>query len=170
MTDTSLHDAIVSAFAGNSYPGDDQLTVCDLAGRDYDETFQLLRGKSWREMPVVEFMFGEGDTAIPELTPEAFHYFMPALLLTSLDEGVQWNSDIAHSLSFYLSPSSARHTGEFAYDNTEEYNRLMSLFTNDQRAVLIRVLEEYVAREWEFADNIQATVELLRSNMDNGVR
>lgn len=167
MTGNSLHDAIVSAFADNSYPGDDRLTTFNPAESDFDETYQVLRGKTWREMPVVEFI--QGDTPIPDLTPEAFHYYMPALLLTSLDESVRLNSDIAQSLSFHLSPSSARQTGQFAYDITDDYNRFMALFTNDQRAVLIRVLEEYVVRDWEFQEDIDETVERLQNDMRKDV-
>jgi hypothetical protein len=95
----SLPDDIMAAFADTPYPGDDRLTVYNPSGRDYDETFQLLRGRSWRDMPVVEFICG--DTPIPDLTPEAFHYYTPALLLASLDDTVHANSDIAASLAFF---------------------------------------------------------------------
>jgi hypothetical protein len=163
MTPTTLRDDIVAAFADSSYPGDDRLTVYDAAGREYDETFQLLRGRDWREMPVVEFI--QGDTPIPDLTPESFHYYMPALVLASLDDTVDLNSDIADSLAFFLSPSSARNTtGEFPYDCTEEYNDRMSRFSEDQRAVIIRVLEEYVARGWEDEEDVRQTIEFLRGS------
>ena len=152
------------AFADVSYPGDDRLTVYDPGGREYDETYQLLRGKMWRDFPVVEFM--HGDTPIPDLSPEAFHYYMPALLIASLDENVE--VDVSGSLAFYLSPASAKQTdGEFRYDDTEAYNQRMSLFTEPQRAVIIRVLEEYVARGWETENDIRKTVEVLRRNTNN---
>ena len=157
---TSLKEAIVAAFIGVAYPGDDRLTVYFAAGRDYDETFQLLRGKSWEELPVTEFI--TGDTPIPDLSPEAFHYYMPALLLASIDESVDRSSDVASSLIFYLSPSNAKQTeGEFPYDYTETYNRRMALFSEGQRAVMIRVLEDYLARGWANQERIAETVEYL---------
>ncbi len=166
MTAMSLHDHIVAAFGDTSYPGDDRLTIYDAAGRSSDETFQLLHGCNWREMPVLEFI--HGDTPIPDLTPEAFHYYMPALLLASLDDTVEANSDIAGSLAFYLSPSSARNTtGEFPYDDTEAYNRRISLFTEDQRAVIIQVLNEYVVHGWQDQDDIRHTVEVLRQHTND---
>lgn len=166
MTDTSLRDDIVFAFSDTRYPGDDRLTIYAAAGRDHDETFQLLRGRHWRDMPVSEFILG--DTPIPDLTAEAFHYYMPALLLGSLDENVHANSDIAGSLSFYLSPTSARKLkGEFPYDDSEAYNHRMSLFSADQRAAIIRVLEEYVERGWEEEDDIRQTIGVLRSSTND---
>ena len=75
MTTTSIHNEIPSTVADTSYPSDDLLTVCDPSVRDYDGIFQLLRGRSWCEMPAVEFI--RGDTPIPDLTPEAFHYGDP---------------------------------------------------------------------------------------------
>jgi hypothetical protein len=155
MEESRLQAAIVDAFADTVYPGDDRLTVHNASGRAFDETFQLLRGKSWQECPVVEFM--QGDTPIPDLTPEAFQYYMPALLLASLDNG-----DIACSLAFYLSPTSARNTTcEFPYDDTENYHRRMMLFTERQRTAIIRVLDEHVARGWEERCDVADTIRLL---------
>lgn len=136
----------------------------DAAGGEYDETYQLLRGKRWRDLPVVEFM--HGDTPIPDLSPEAFHYDMPALLIASHDENI--DVDLAESLAFYLSPASAKQTdGESPHDDTEGYNHRVSLFTEGQLAVITRVLEEYVARGWETQNEIQQTVEVLRHNTND---
>jgi len=158
MRRLTLHDEIAAAFAGVSYPGDDRLTVYDAAGREYDETYQLLRNKLWPDFPVVDFM--NCDTPIPDLSPEAFHYYMPALLIASLDD--EFDVDVSGSLTFYLSPASAKQTnGEFPYDDTATYNHRMSLFTEAQRAVMIRVLEEFVARGWNTENDIRETVEVL---------
>ncbi len=159
MTSPSLPNEIEAAFSGVSYPGNDRLTVYDKSGREYDDTYQLLRGRTWQDLSVVEFM--RGDTPIPDLSPEAFHYYMPALLLASLDESVA--ADVSDSLAFFLSPSSAKQTdGDFPYDDTENYNRRMAMFTEDQRNVIIRVLREYVDREWEDDATVQPTIEFLQ--------
>ena len=160
---TDLTEAIRAAFAGVSYPGDDHLTVYLATGRDYDETFQLLRGKTWADFPVAEFMFG--DTPIPDLAPEAFHYYMPALLLASLDLNQECHGNVVSSLTFFLAPSNARlTTGEeyLQYDDTENFQRRMALFTRDQRAVLIRVLQEYVALGWATPEEIAESVAFLK--------
>jgi len=155
-----LEAEIAAAFANVAYPGDDHLTVYAAEGRDYDETFKLLRGKTWRDLPVAEFILG--DTPIPDLSPEAFHYYMPALLLASIDESHDRSSDVASALAFYLSPSNARQTeGEFPYDVSETYNCRMALFTKEQRAVIIRVLQEYRRRGWESPEEIAGAVEHL---------
>ena len=78
----NLLQAIALEFQGVQYPGDDNLTVYDSAGREFDETWQLLRGKAWQDFPVEAFM--RGDTPIPDLSPAAFHYYMPALLTAAL--------------------------------------------------------------------------------------
>ena len=157
---SALRNAIADTFSDNAYPGDEHLTVGNAGGREYDTTFQLLRGKKWQECPVAEFI--DGDTPIPDLTPEAFHYFMPALLIASID-GSDVDSDVAHSLAFYLSPRSARcPDGEFPYDDTEGYLRRMRLFTTGQREAIIQVLDEYVARGWEEREAAQPTIEFLR--------
>lgn len=156
----TLRDDIQTAFATNVYPGDDRLTVYDIAGREYDETFQLLHGKTWREMPVAEFL--GGDTPLPDLTAESFHYYLPALLIASIDDTADFNADIAGKLMFHLSPTSASVGGEFAFDDVERYEHKMSLLTKCQRDVVIRALEEYVARGWSEKNDITKTIARLR--------
>jgi hypothetical protein len=157
MAQPALEEVVRQAFADNEYPGDARITIYDEAGRQYDETYQLLRGKSWEAMPVATFL--RGDTPIPDLTPEAFHYYMPALLLASL----AGDAEVADSLAFYLSPAAARQTeGEFPYDDTENYNRRLSLFTKVQREAIERVVMEFVARGWVREKDIAETIESVR--------
>jgi hypothetical protein len=159
----ALRDAIVDAFSDATYPGDDCITVYNPDARECDETFQLLRGKNWQECPVDEFL--RGDTPIPDLTPEAFHYYIPAFLMASVSD-CDFAGDVCGALCFFLSPSSARCTeGELylQYDHTEVYMRRMRLFTRQQLDVMIRVFEEYVARGWESEDSAAQTIEFLGS-------
>jgi hypothetical protein len=158
---SELREAIRAAFAGTPYPGDDHLTVYLPGGREYDETLKLLRGKTWMECPVTEFI--HGDTPIPDLAPEAFHYYMPAFLLASIDPHHESCSDVAESLIFFLSPANAKNaSGEFQYDDTENFGRRMSLFTREQRSVVINVLEEYVALNWATPQEISESVAVLK--------
>jgi hypothetical protein len=85
------------------------------------------------------------------------------LLIASIDETYDESGDVSEALSFYLSPTSASATGEFAYDCTEEYNQRISLLTECQREVVIKVLREYVALGWETEETISETVARLRN-------
>jgi hypothetical protein len=139
---SELTDSIVAAFADNEYPGDTRLTVYGDSPLDCDETRRLLIGRSWQDFPAAEFI--QGDTPFPDLSPEAFHYYMPALLLASLDRTFDLNSDLAHSIVFYLSPRGAFEEGEFGYDDREGFQQRMAQFTPTQREVMAETLKEYV--------------------------
>jgi hypothetical protein len=43
---------------------------------------------------------------------------------------------------------SSLHAGIVAREYTETYNRRMALFSEGQRAVMVRVLQHYLARGW----------------------
>jgi len=156
---SELTDAIAAAFADNVYPGDTQLTVYDDCPLEYDETRRLLIGRSWRDFPAAEFIMG--DTPFPDLSPEAFHYYMSALLLATLDPAMDANSDIAHSVVFYLSPSRAFAKGEFGYDDREGFQQRMALFTRAQREVMAETLRMYVQLDFEEDRWIREAVEFL---------
>jgi hypothetical protein len=155
---SNLHEAIEAAFRTVPHPGDDNLTVYNTEGRDCDETFQLLKDTVWTNLPITEFM--QGDTPFIDLTSEAFHYFMPAFLIASLDDTLE--VDVSDALVFHLSPECAKQTeGEFPYDNTAGYNDRMALFNSTQRRVIIAVLNEFVRREWFEADEIAKIIDRL---------
>lgn len=121
-----LNEMIEAAFADVEYPGDDRLTVYGKKGRAYDETWKLLKGKGWREMPVREFI--TGDTPLPDLTPQAFHYYLPALLRASVTDGL--SVYVLDSLTFYLNPQNARSNDpEFGYDFTAEHGQFQALLS-----------------------------------------
>ena len=155
---STFRESIEAAFRGVAHPGDDNLTVYNVEGRKYDETFQLLKNIEWTELPITKFM--HGDTPFPDLAPKAFHYFMPAFLLASLDDTLK--VDVSDSLVFYLSPKYAKRTdGAFPYDNTDGYNDRMALFNSSQRRVIIDVLNEFVRREWFDTDEISTIIDRL---------
>ena len=143
MADTK--DIIDRAFADTEYPGDDDLTGYPKEGREYDDTWKLLRGKDWRDMPVYEFM--SGDTPIPDLTPRAFHYYLPALLKASLTEGP--SQCVLDSLPFYLNPKSA-HSDDprYGYDCRTEHEQFRSLLSRPQRDAVMTTIDEWHAQGW----------------------
>ena len=161
-----LREAIRAAFACVNYPGDNCVTSWHERRSEYDETGNLLRGKTWMECPVTEFI--HGDTPFPDLTPEAFHYYMPAFLLASIDPNHESCGDVASSLIFFLNPANAKNeSGEtyLQYDDTENYQRRMSLFTREQRSVVTRVLQEYVALDWATPQEISESVAFLKGEL-----
>ena len=157
-----LIKAIGSAFAKVEYPGDDNLTVFRPEGRKWDETWQALHGKAWQQFDPEEFM--QGDTPIPDLTPEAFHYYLPALLIAGLHD-----SDVQFSVTHYLTPSSALNEhGPFPYDNRDEFAKKAALFSPEQRAVIVRVLRECCRIGWLDDGEVAEAVEFWSS--EPGVR
>jgi uncharacterized protein DUF6714 len=156
---TILEERIEGAFANIRYPGDDNLTVYDHRGREHDDTFKLLRGKTWQEFPLREFM--SGDTPIPDLTPEAFHYYMPALLTGALN-GCQ---DLSSTLVFYFSPSSYEQlAGEYPQQrqfHRSNFSKRVALFSAEQRRVIADVFREFARRGWEETEGIREAVGFL---------
>jgi hypothetical protein len=150
---TDLNAIIDEAFADVGYPGDERLTVYRSEGRDADETWKLLRGKDWREMPVQEFI--TGDTPIPDLTPQALHYYLPALLKASLLTGL--SDFVLDSLTFHLNPKNARSDDpEFGYDSTTEYKQFRGLLSTRQVHAVSATIKEWYLRDLladsEYAD------------------
>lgn len=136
----SISDIIDRAFADTVYPGDDDLTVYKKEGREYDETWKLLRGKDWRVMPVYDFI--TGDTPIPDLTPQAFHYYLPALLKASLSNDLRdWVLD---AITFYLNPKSwfSDHP-QYGYDSRQMFESFLSSLTKLQAGAVLAVVEEW---------------------------
>ena len=156
---TSLEERIEGAFANIRYPGDDNLTVYDRRGREHDDTFKLLRGKTWQEFPLQEFM--SGDTPIPDLTPEAFHYYMPALLTGALN----CSQDLSSTLVFYLTPSSYEQLAdEYPHDRQfyrSIFSKRVALFSAEQRKVIADVFCEFARRGWEETEGIREAVGFL---------
>lgn len=162
----TLLQSIAMAFKEVPYPGDDNLTVYDPAGRGFDETWQLLRGTAWQDFPVEAFM--RGDTPIPDLSPAAFHYYMPALLTAALDGDD--DCDVGDSLAFSLSPSSAANVDGPSYthyDDRKGFRERLALFSPTQREVMIQVLKE-LAQRWNDEGSVADAIESLRSGVEPG--
>lgn len=154
----SIISQVRTAFACNVYPGDDNLTVYDPQGREFDETFKTLRGKKWEEFPLATFL--AGDTPVPDLTAHAFHYYLPAMLIASLGY-TDLSASCANLIAFYLSPESSRMEGEYGFDDTDRFEQRINLLTAAQKQAIRRVLDEYVARHWIDSERLKGIVEVL---------
>ncbi|WP_144995638.1 DUF6714 family protein [Polystyrenella longa] len=93
---------ITEAFKDVAYPGDDLIKTFGSDASDWNDTWLLFKGCSWQEMPVAEFL--QCDTPLPDLSQDGFHYYLPALLIASLDDSFELNLDVASMITFHLSP------------------------------------------------------------------
>jgi hypothetical protein len=96
MKEFELRQQIISAFADVPYPGDDCLGAPD--GRDDGENVtEFFRGKDWRWLKSNELW----PPSLSFMTLEAFHYYLPAFLLASLEED---SGDVIDAVFYKITP------------------------------------------------------------------
>jgi hypothetical protein len=81
-----LREEIQYAFAKTPYPGDQALTSCSC--EEYQWEVCRFRGKKWSRLTLEDVSCGDGGNVV-YLTPAAFHYFLPGLMLLVLDHGLE---------------------------------------------------------------------------------
>jgi hypothetical protein len=74
---------VINAFAKTPRPEDRSLCACTCAECQWD--ISKFKGKTWSRLQLSDFGAEDGDANIAVLTAEAFHYFLPGLLLLVLD-------------------------------------------------------------------------------------
>ena len=79
----SLKETIKAAFAGVPYPGDNNITRCPYHCKPCQEISDYFKQKGWEGHSVEDLR--DHHTALSLFTPEAFHYFLPAFMLASLE-------------------------------------------------------------------------------------
>ena len=79
----SLKQTIESVFTDVPYPGDGNITRCPYHCAECLAVAKFFKGRSWQGNTVEELR--EHHTALALFTPEAFHYFLPAFMLASID-------------------------------------------------------------------------------------
>lgn len=79
----SLRQEVLIAFSKTPHPGDESLTSCgcDECQREVGR----FKGKKWSRLSIDDVVTDNGDANVNFLTPAAFHYFLPGLILISLD-------------------------------------------------------------------------------------
>jgi hypothetical protein len=133
----AARDLIMSAFADVPYPGDDHIT----SHQDCLECEAIARyfcGTSWRDHQLAKLW--EYHAAIALFTPQAFHYFLPAFMLATL-EHPQDADLIPHSIA-------SQFTRPLQTENDERcryFTDRFSLFTAPQRAAIAAFLRGYAA-------------------------
>src|ERR1700730_10480138 len=90
VTARDVANAIETAFAEVPYPGDERVK-----GGDYDLTEDFgtggyigrgFRGKHWREISIDVLRLNSWQTSLTFMTPDVFHFYLPAFLLGSLTD------------------------------------------------------------------------------------
>lgn len=129
-----LKEAIKSAFAAVEYPGDKNITHCPYHCRPCEEITEYFKGKTWEGHSVDDLR--DHHTALSLFTPDAFHFFLPAFMLASLES--YDNTDIL--------PDSIRFNFEFSLDHRDHFLVRLTNFSEEQRRVIIEFLRYMESR------------------------
>jgi hypothetical protein len=143
-----LEEQVRAAFAQVPYPGDSN--IASTGAWEPTAIAGALQGKDWRDLRGVDFDYGSAPSF---LTPEAFHYYLPALLLNLLeDQGSPTYFDsLAGSTLFSLELN----------DWDSDFARRVSLLTWEQRAAVRDVLHYDAARHPEGVQEDRAQIEAI---------
>jgi hypothetical protein len=124
----SLRETIKEAFADVPYPGDKNITRCPYHCKPCEEISEYFKGKGWEGHSVEDLR--DHHTALSLFTPEAFHYFLPAYMLASIESYDK--TDIL--------PDSIRFHFEFNLDHRDHFLVRLSKFSEAQRNAIVEFL------------------------------
>jgi len=124
----TLKETIKTAFADVPYPGDRNITRCPYHCKPCEEISDYFKGKGWEGHSVEDLR--DHHTALSLFTPEAFHYFLPAFMLASVES--YDNMDIL--------PDSIRFHFEFSLEHRDHFLVRLTKFSEEQRKVIIEFL------------------------------
>jgi hypothetical protein len=122
----SLIQEIEQAFAMNIYPGDENIGRVEI---------QEFRG-DWKALPLEVIIMGRGELGF--LTPEGFHYYLPAFLRAALLHRLEVDT-LVDNLFYHLSISETDDTWE-----TGRLMRIVALLTNHQKRVILKYFEHFL--------------------------
>ncbi len=124
----SLKQTIQKAFADVSYPGDDNITHCPYKCAECRRIAEYFKGRDWQGQSVDELR--KHHVALSLFTPEAFHYFLPAFMLVSLDSYEKGD----------VIPDAIRFHFEYAHECQGHFAVRMSKLSPPQRKAIIDYL------------------------------
>jgi hypothetical protein len=147
----ALKQTIEKAFRDVPYPGDDNITRCPYNCAECRRVATFFKGKEWTGHDAVELR--AYHVALSLFTPEAFHYFLPAFMLVSLD----------HYEKGDVIPDAIRFHFEYSAEAKHHFAVRMSKLTMDQRNAIIDYL---VAMEDKGAGSSEHAIEALSEDED----
>ena len=121
----ALKEKIEEAFAGVPQPDDAYITRCPYNCAECARVAAFFKGKAWKELTVAELK--AHHVALTLFTPEAFHYYLPAFMLTSI--GAYEKGD--------LIPDAIRFHFEYTAEAQGHFVVRMSKFSPAQRKAII---------------------------------
>ncbi len=125
-------ELIESTFADAPYPGDDRITDHEDC-LECAEIAEYFRGTSWRVHSLAKLW--EHHAALSLFTPDAFHYFLPAFMLATLEQPREADL-IPHSIAFHFTRG---------LSDEEQFTQRFSRFSTAQRQAVAAFLREYAA-------------------------
>jgi hypothetical protein len=123
-----LKIAIEEAFADVPYPGDGNITHCPYNCSECRRVAVFFKGKTWKGHTEEELR--AYHVALSLFTPEAFHYFLPAFMLVSMN--LYEKGDVI--------PDAIRFHFEYSQEMKSHFAVRMSKFTPAQRKAIIDYL------------------------------
>jgi hypothetical protein len=124
----SLKETIEAAFASVAYPGDDNITRCPYSCSECGRIAAYFKGKLGTGQTMEELR--DYHVALSLFTPEAFHYFLPAFMLASVDSYEKGD----------VIPDAIRFHFEYSQEMRGHFAVRMSKFSTRQRHAIIDYL------------------------------
>jgi hypothetical protein len=123
-----LKDTIEKAFAGVEYPGDSNITRCPYNCSECRRIAAFFKDKTWVGHTMEDLRLHH--VALTLFTPEAFHYFLPAFMLVSLEKYEKGD----------VIPDAIRFHFEYSAEMQGHFVVRMSKFSKPQRQAIIDYL------------------------------
>jgi hypothetical protein len=123
-----LKQTIAEVFANVPYPGDTNITRCPYNCSECRRIATFFKGKGWTGWTLEELR--NYHVALSLFTPEAFHYFLPAFMLVSMD--TYEKGDVI--------PDAIRFHFEYSQEMKGHFAVRMSKFSRAQRQAIIDYL------------------------------
>ncbi len=153
----TTRELIENAFADVPYPGDDNIADHQDC-LECDDVRAFFRGKSWRQLKFPELQDFHG--ALPLLTVEAFHYFLPGFMLACLDD---WNS--AEMIPYSIIGIGGYHDDAWnVKDETRENRKIFNVKQREAIAAWLRDLHSFDSCFWEDEEKMEYTVRQIVEN------
>ncbi|MCP3869790.1 MAG: hypothetical protein GY703_17190 [Gammaproteobacteria bacterium] len=140
----ALIQEIESAFKERAYPGDQNIARESVGDDSCEDNWvaDCFRGKRWQDIRWESILSASNldpQAFIFFLVPEAFAYYMPALLKIALR--VNEAPELAESLQFALTPDMDRNSTLWKWQQDR-----MKIFTHKERAVIDKAVNDITKR------------------------
>jgi hypothetical protein len=128
---------VINAFAKTPRPDDSSLCVCTCEECEWEVA--RFRGKKWPQLTIEDFCAEDGDANVTFLTPAAFQYFLPGLILLIGDDAqLDW---LVHRILARLTVSDQDDESR-----RESTHQVIKRLNSSQRQTLVHVVSDWRQR------------------------